>query len=205
MATKSNIDAHKCCKCKTTKCLKLYCGCFAAESYCTEACSCKECCNRLDYQDTVEVAREQAKVRNPLAFSTKEDKDRNKIGCECRLSMCLKESCKCNKAKVGCQLQCRCRGCKNVHGKREDNFDKNKMNERNLSSVTNFSYIQSAAESSNFEMMIGTSKTEYDLDLPTLDQLELMNQFTSQDLDQFEFMNQSTSQDFNVRHDERKK
>lgn len=79
------------------------------------------------------------------------------------------------------------------------------MNERNLSSVTNFSYIQSAAESSNFEMMIGTSKTEYDLDLPTLDQLELMNQFTSQDLDQFEFMNQSTSQDFNVRHDERKK
>ncbi|CAH1415147.1 unnamed protein product [Lactuca virosa] len=71
MATKSNIDAHKCCKCKTTKCLKLYCVCFVAESYCTEACSCKKCCNLLDYEDTVEVACEQAKVRNPLAFSTK--------------------------------------------------------------------------------------------------------------------------------------
>ncbi|CAI9289378.1 unnamed protein product [Lactuca saligna] len=157
MATKSNIDTHKCCKCKTTKCLKLYCGCFAAESYCPEACSCKECCNLLDYEDTVQVAHQQAKVRNPLAFSTKKDKDRNKIGCECKLSMCLKESCKCNKL--------------------------------NLLTLR----------------MIGTSKTDYDLDLPTLDQLELMNQFTSQDLDQFEFMNQSTSQYFNVRNDEMKK
>jgi hypothetical protein len=33
------------CNCKKTKCLKLYCECFASGGYCQPGCSCFECCN----------------------------------------------------------------------------------------------------------------------------------------------------------------
>ena len=38
------------CGCHKTKCLKLYCECFAEGKYCLN-CSCKSCHNTVDYEE----------------------------------------------------------------------------------------------------------------------------------------------------------
>ncbi|XP_058224704.1 uncharacterized protein LOC131333907 isoform X2 [Rhododendron vialii] len=133
-------DGCKRCNCKKTKCLKLYCDCFAAGIYCAEPCACQGCFNRPEYEDTVLETRQQIESRNPLAFAPKvvqcitkspansnvEDRNastlssaRHKRGCNCKKSMCLKKYCECYQADVGCSNGCRCEGCKNVYGKKD--------------------------------------------------------------------------------------
>ncbi|XP_021277538.1 protein tesmin/TSO1-like CXC 4 [Herrania umbratica] len=138
----NSTDGEGCkrCNCKKTKCLKLYCDCFAAGIYCADPCSCQGCFNRPEYEDTVLETRQQIESRNPLAFAPKivqpvtefpvtsrEDGNwktpssaRHKRGCNCKRSMCLKKYCECYQANVGCSIGCRCEGCKNVFGKKED-------------------------------------------------------------------------------------
>ncbi|XP_022751649.1 CRC domain-containing protein TSO1-like [Durio zibethinus] len=138
----NSTDGEGCkrCNCKKTKCLKLYCDCFAAGIYCDGPCSCQGCFNRPEYEDTVLETRQQIESRNPLAFAPKivqpftdfpvnsrEDGNwktpssaRHKRGCNCKRSKCLKKYCECYQANVGCSIGCRCEGCKNVYGKKED-------------------------------------------------------------------------------------
>ncbi|TYH36343.1 hypothetical protein ES332_D13G257700v1 [Gossypium tomentosum] len=135
-------EGCKRCNCKKSKCLKLYCDCFAAGIYCAEPCSCQGCFNRPEYESTVLETRQQIESRNPLAFAPKivqpvtevpvnsrEDGNwktpssaRHKRGCNCKRSMCLKKYCECYQANVGCSIGCRCEGCKNVYGKKEDYY-----------------------------------------------------------------------------------
>ncbi|KAL9233885.1 hypothetical protein vseg_008821 [Gypsophila vaccaria] len=136
----SNDDHPKRCNCKKSKCLKLYCDCFAAGLYCSELCSCQGCCNRPEKEDVVQETRQQIESRDPLAFAprvvqlvtdspaiNKEVQNlstpasaRHKRGCNCKKSMCLKKYCECYQSNVGCSEGCRCEGCKNVFGVRED-------------------------------------------------------------------------------------
>ncbi|GMJ07219.1 hypothetical protein HRI_004391100 [Hibiscus trionum] len=138
----NSTDGEGCkrCNCKKTKCLKLYCDCFAAGIYCTEPCSCQGCFNRPEHADKVLETRKLIESRNPLAFapkivqpftefplSNREDGNRktptsarHKRGCNCKRSMCLKKYCECYQSNVGCSIGCRCEGCKNVYGKKED-------------------------------------------------------------------------------------
>ncbi|XP_065850224.1 protein tesmin/TSO1-like CXC 2 [Euphorbia lathyris] len=140
--TSSSADGDGCkrCNCKKTKCLKLYCDCFAAGIYCAESCACQGCFNKPEYENTVLETRQLIESRNPLAFAPKVvqhvaeraavNKEggsrkmpslaRHKKGCNCKKSMCLKKYCECYQANVGCSSECRCEGCRNSYGRKEE-------------------------------------------------------------------------------------
>nr|ABD83288.1 Fgenesh protein 45 [Beta vulgaris] len=160
-STSTDDDTTKRCNCKKTKCLKLYCDCFAAGFYCGESCACQGCFNRPEYEDTVLETRQQIESRNPLAFAPKvmqtvtaspttgkvveklstPSSARHKRGCNCKKSMCLKKYCECYQANVGCSEGCRCEGCKNIYGVREGAYTYISKSETCTFS-TNYMHIQ---------------------------------------------------------------
>ncbi|OMP00145.1 hypothetical protein COLO4_12886 [Corchorus olitorius] len=134
-------EGCKRCNCKRSKCLKLYCECFAAGIYCVDSCACENCYNKPEYEDTVSDVREQIESRNPLAFAptvvnqantspnVADDQNwispssaRHKRGCKCKRSKCLKKYCECYRAKVGCSDGCRCECCDNYFGKKSESI-----------------------------------------------------------------------------------
>ncbi|XP_042001764.1 protein tesmin/TSO1-like CXC 2 isoform X2 [Salvia splendens] len=155
---KSDGDGCKRCHCRKSKCLKLYCDCFAAGLYCAGSCACQGCYNRPQYEDKVIESRKQIESRNPLAFAPKivkhvtetpasspgEDETlltpssaRHKRGCNCKKSMCLKKYCECYHSNVGCSDGCRCEGCKNVHGRKgEYSLEKDILSKEGTSETT---------------------------------------------------------------------
>ena len=61
----------KSCNCKSSKCLKLYCECFANNKFCGAHCACNGCCNVPSKDEERLHAKEQILMRNPLAFRPK--------------------------------------------------------------------------------------------------------------------------------------
>jgi Tesmin/TSO1-like CXC domain, cysteine-rich domain len=79
------------CNCKKSRCLKLYCECFAARLYC-DGCNCKDCHNTPEYEPEREKAVSQALSKNRAAFDPRIAEEHN-MGCKCRRSQCLKKYC----------------------------------------------------------------------------------------------------------------
>ncbi len=110
------------CTCKKSKCLKLYCQCFASTTMCVATCRCISCKNLPKFELERKEAIHSILMRNPNAFETKfkataEGKSAevaHKLGCKCRKSACLKKYCECYHADAKCSNNCRCVGCQNM-------------------------------------------------------------------------------------------
>ncbi|KAL4355043.1 hypothetical protein GQ457_06G019620 [Hibiscus cannabinus] len=161
------------CNCKRSKCLKLYCDCFAAGLYCIEPCSCLDCFNKPVHEKVVLEARKQIESRNPQAFAPKVIRStdgaldswgetsktpasaRHKRGCNCKRSSCLKKYCECFQAGVGCSPSCRCEGCKNSFG-RKDGCDESESNEDGLEASE-----QNASDKNSHDSVIDKKTEEH--------------------------------------------
>ncbi|GAU15549.1 hypothetical protein TSUD_45860 [Trifolium subterraneum] len=120
--------ACRSCKCKKSRCLKNYCECFAAGVYCIGPCSCIDCSNKGDNEDTVLQARRKndSKVVTNSNSSPQFGEDPNitlasklqKRVCNCNKSGCQRKYCACFKDGVGCSPICKCQGCKNIYGRK---------------------------------------------------------------------------------------
>lgn len=99
------------CGCSKTKCLKLYCECFAEGKYC-EDCNCKSCHNNEEHKDEREAVMIKTKVKNPGAFRV--DISSNYKICHCNKSFCMKKYCECYQNGRSCNSNCKCKECKNL-------------------------------------------------------------------------------------------
>ncbi|KAG0461212.1 hypothetical protein HPP92_021509 [Vanilla planifolia] len=127
---------RKNCNCKHSRCLKLYCECFASGVYC-DGCNCANCFNNAKNEAIRHEAVEVTLERNPNAFRPKignsphatrdvrEAKNelalvgKHNKGCHCKKSGCLKKYLQCFQANILCSENCKCMDCKNFDGSEE--------------------------------------------------------------------------------------
>ncbi|XP_047973313.1 protein tesmin/TSO1-like CXC 6 isoform X2 [Salvia hispanica] len=102
---------QKQCRCKNSRCLKLYCECFANGVYC-DGCNCVNCYNTKEKEAERKEAIGAVLERKPDAFYGAEQSR----GCNCKRTGCLKKYCECFQANIPCSDKCKCVDCRNFEG-----------------------------------------------------------------------------------------
>lgn len=113
--TPTSTKKHKPCNCRNSRCLKLYCDCFAAGRWC-KGCNCADCHNDLAHAKERDEAIRATLEKNPKAFRAKVKGEGHASGCHCKKSKCLKKYCECFEAAIHCGLKCKCANCENYEG-----------------------------------------------------------------------------------------
>eukprot|EP00656_Telonema_subtile_P023079 TRINITY_DN2438_c0_g1_i8.p1 TRINITY_DN2438_c0_g1~~TRINITY_DN2438_c0_g1_i8.p1 ORF type:complete len:372 (-),score=10.67 TRINITY_DN2438_c0_g1_i8:605-1720(-) len=108
-AEKMWVKPDRACKCRKSKCLKLYCECFSSGSFCSAGCSCVECGNITSNPEAV------ARAKNPRPRLAKAQ---GPGSCRCKRSGCQKKYCECYQGKTACSERCQCVGCRNTEDDR---------------------------------------------------------------------------------------
>jgi hypothetical protein len=90
------------CNCKKSRCLKLYCDCFASEQFC-QGCNCVDCQNTPETSSIRDKAIKDTRAKNNKAFLSrivvKDLQDGgapqkiHQMGCKCKKTECLKKYC----------------------------------------------------------------------------------------------------------------
>lgn len=71
MVVPAQVPKKAPCNCKKSKCLKLYCECFASGGYCDESCNCLDCANTPATESVRQQAIASRLEKNPNAFKPK--------------------------------------------------------------------------------------------------------------------------------------
>ena len=120
---KRNTISEIVCNCKNSKCLKLYCPCFASECACSEDCKCKDCKNIEQSSERINAVKRtkfvhkhafQAKTEVKTSTTSMTISTQHVQGCKCTKSNCLKKYCECFNMGIACGAHCKCENCYNT-------------------------------------------------------------------------------------------
>ncbi len=111
--TSTGRSRKRCCNCKKSRCLKLYCECFATQEYCS-GCNCVDCHNTVDHIEEKKVAMTRVNAKNPSGFLRRLPViTEPMVGCNCKRSSCQRNYCCCFKRGGKCGSLCKCTNCSN--------------------------------------------------------------------------------------------
>lgn len=102
----------KCCKCQKTRCLKLYCECFASDEYC-QGCDCVDCHNTKAYELERKKMWRKINERSTFGIKRKAVEKPEEACCNCKKTGCSKKYCECYKKGLKCGAGCNCHDCTN--------------------------------------------------------------------------------------------
>jgi hypothetical protein len=98
------------CNRSKSRCLKLYCVCFAGQRICLDSCNCDNCANSGHEDDTLAHAAASAEVAMKKRYNYS-------AGCQCMNSNCLKKYCVCFRDEIACSKACKCVACENQYAR----------------------------------------------------------------------------------------